>query len=87
MSPGAPKGNKNALKDGRYTAEAVAWPKRHFEPAAAHERSSARRQMNGNTRGAESGHVADAPRGSRLPEDLCGFRILVVLGGLYERPL
>ena len=27
--------------------------------------------------------VADAPRGLRLPEDLCGFRILVVLGGLY----
>ena len=23
-SPGAPKGNKNAFKDGRYTAEAVA---------------------------------------------------------------
>jgi len=23
-SPGAPKGNKNALKHGRYTAEAVA---------------------------------------------------------------
>ena len=23
-SPGAPKGNKNALKDGRYTAEAIA---------------------------------------------------------------
>jgi hypothetical protein len=23
-SPGAPKGNKNALKNGRYTAEAVA---------------------------------------------------------------
>lgn len=24
LSPGAPKGNKNALKHGRYTAEAVA---------------------------------------------------------------
>ena len=24
MSPGAPKGNKNALKHGRYTAEAIA---------------------------------------------------------------
>jgi hypothetical protein len=24
MSPGAPKGNKNAFKHGRYTAEAVA---------------------------------------------------------------
>jgi hypothetical protein len=24
-SPGAPKGNKNALKHGRYTAEAIAW--------------------------------------------------------------
>ncbi len=24
-SPGAPKGNENALKHGRYTAEAVAW--------------------------------------------------------------
>jgi hypothetical protein len=24
LSPGAPKGNKNALRDGRYTAEAVA---------------------------------------------------------------
>jgi uncharacterized protein YjcR len=25
MSPGAPKGNKNALKHGRYTAVAIAW--------------------------------------------------------------
>jgi uncharacterized protein YjcR len=25
MSPGAPKGNKNALKHGRYTAEAIAY--------------------------------------------------------------
>jgi len=24
MSPGAPKGNKNAFKHGRYTAEAIA---------------------------------------------------------------
>jgi hypothetical protein len=24
LSPGAPKGNKNALKHGRYTAEAIA---------------------------------------------------------------
>jgi hypothetical protein len=24
LSPGAPKGNKNALKNGRYTAEAIA---------------------------------------------------------------
>jgi hypothetical protein len=24
MSPGAPRGNKNALKHGRYTAEAIA---------------------------------------------------------------
>jgi len=24
MSPGAPKGNRNALKHGRYTAEAIA---------------------------------------------------------------
>jgi uncharacterized protein YjcR len=24
MSPGAPKGNKNALKHGHYTAEAIA---------------------------------------------------------------
>jgi uncharacterized protein YjcR len=28
-SPGAPKGNKNALKHGRYTAEAI-WQRRQF---------------------------------------------------------
>jgi hypothetical protein len=28
MSPGAPKGNKNAFKHGRYTAEAVATRRR-----------------------------------------------------------
>jgi hypothetical protein len=25
LSPGAPKGNKNALKHGRYTAQAIAY--------------------------------------------------------------
>jgi hypothetical protein len=25
LSPGAPRGNRNALKHGRYTAEAIAW--------------------------------------------------------------
>lgn len=27
-SPGAPKGNKNALRHGRYSAEAIAWRRR-----------------------------------------------------------
>ena len=27
--------------------------------------------------------VADAPRGLRLRDNRCGFRVLVVLGGLY----
>jgi hypothetical protein len=28
---GAPKGNKNALKDGLHTAEAIAWRKEIYE--------------------------------------------------------
>jgi hypothetical protein len=34
MSPGAPKGNKNALKHGRYTAEAIA-RRREIQPCCA----------------------------------------------------
>jgi uncharacterized protein YjcR len=31
LSPGAPKGNKNALKHGRYTAEAIEFERRMRE--------------------------------------------------------
>jgi hypothetical protein len=33
LSPGAPKGNKNALKHGRYTADAIARPQSDWRAA------------------------------------------------------
>ena len=36
-SPGAPKGNKNALKDGRYTAKAIASRREVASAGTAHE--------------------------------------------------
>ena len=73
-SPGAPAGNKNALKHGLYTAEAIAWAERHFEPGTAHENSCTCRQM------------IELPDGRFAVEVAEGVRIATLTRAVFPKP-